>query len=231
MSEEQLADYKEQVRIQMENRKIEENFDKYAELDAEAESKKLQDAALEKKVKKAEIHLLEPRSRFYETRANPNYGPCGGAERAEAHYLTSTGKRNYFQWKTLKSHDSANCTIKLSTGFEDFENDFKVLRPRDDSGDADGKFPCGRKSGFEGKEFRIPEELKCERCVIQLTQEVGKDEVIYQCADIVILEDLTTNQFINYQCPKACLNGGFCQNGKCICRQGFLGDQCEVIGK
>ena len=66
----------------------------------------------------------------------------------------------------MKSHESSNCTVKLSTGFEDFETDFKVLRPRDESGDADGRFPCGRKAGFEGKEFKIPADITCDKCVI-----------------------------------------------------------------
>ena len=38
LSAEELADYNEQLRIQRENRKIEEGFDEYAQMDAEAES-------------------------------------------------------------------------------------------------------------------------------------------------------------------------------------------------
>ena len=131
----------------------------------------------------------------------------------------------------MKSHETAVCTVKISTGFDDFGNDFKVLRPRDDSGDPDGKFACGRKAGFEGREFRIPSDLKCERCVIQFTQEISPTELVHQCADIVILEDQSTKDFMSYQCPSACLNGGFCQNGQCLCRPGFIGNQCEQIGK
>ena len=90
----------------------------------------------------------------------------------------------------MKSHDQANCTVRLSSGFDDFDPDFKILRPRDNSGDADGRFPCGRKAGFEGKEFRLPDDIVCDKCVVQFVEEVSAKEKIHQCADIVIMEDL-----------------------------------------
>ena len=118
-----------------------------------------------------------------------NEAPCGGTERGAAHFLAQSDSRVYFQWKTLMAHASSNCTVSLSSGFDDYLTDFKVLRPRDDSGDPDGKFPCGRKSGFEGKEFRLPDDIVCDKCVIQLVHEVSSKEKIHQCADIVILEN------------------------------------------
>jgi len=56
--------------------------------------------------------------------------------------------------------------VRISTGFDDFDSDFKVLRPRDDSADAEGRFACGRKAGYDGKEFRIPNDMICEGCVL-----------------------------------------------------------------
>mmetsp|Transcript_43586 Transcript_43586/g.57735 ORF Transcript_43586/g.57735 Transcript_43586/m.57735 type:complete len:144 (+) Transcript_43586:692-1123(+) len=140
---------------------------------------------MSKNKRKAEIHLLEPRARHADNRGNGNKGPCGGIERGSTHYMAQSGSRNYIQWKTLKSHQYANCTVKLSTGGE-HEQDFTVLRPRDNSADYDGWFPCGRSSGFDGKEFRFPETLVCDNCIIQFVQEISKEEKIHQCADLVV---------------------------------------------
>ena len=68
------------------------------------------------------------------------------------------------------------------------------LHPRDGSNDFDGWFPCGRKAGFEGKEFRLPGSLTCYNCILQFIQEIGKDEKIHQCADIIVMEHLTSSE-------------------------------------
>lgn len=48
-----------------------------------------------------------------------------------------------------------------------------------------------------------------------------KEGIIYQCADIeVINSDMA-------ECIGSCLNEGVCVNGKCICRLGFIGDFCQ----
>ena len=49
LTEEEIA----QKKLEEENKKIEEGFDKYSELDAGAESQKIQNSVLEKKNKKA----------------------------------------------------------------------------------------------------------------------------------------------------------------------------------
>ena len=109
--------------------------------------------------------MLEPRARISETRGMVNKGPCGGTEKGNVHYMATSGSRNYIQWKTLKAHKWANCTVKMSTGSENAK-DFTVLRPRDNSADWDGWFPCGRTSGFEGKEFRLPNDVVCPGCIL-----------------------------------------------------------------
>lgn len=153
------------MRQEQENQKINENFDSYVEMDAAAESKKIAEHEMAKNKRKAEIHLIEPRSRLSENKGYANKGPCGGTERGYLHYMTQAGSRNYLQWKTLKSHKSANCTVSISEGGQ-FEQDFRVLHPKDNSAGFDGSFPCGRSAGFEGKEFKFPSSLTCVGCVL-----------------------------------------------------------------
>ena len=112
--------------------------------------------------------MLEPRARPSDNRGAGNKGPCGGTVKGKLHYMAAAGSRNYIQWKTVKSHKTAVCQLKLSMGSEN-ELDFKVLRPRDDSADREGKFPCGRQTGFEGKEFRFPDEAQCPGCILSFT--------------------------------------------------------------
>lgn len=123
--------------------------------------------------------MLDPMPRSYGQRHAGNKAPCGKAEKTHIHYLTQSGSRNYFHWRTLKAHDNSNCTVRISTGFEEFDSDFKVLRPRDDSADITGKFPCGRKAGYDGKEFRIPDDMVCDNCILQFTQEINALESIH----------------------------------------------------
>ena len=111
---------------------------------------------------------MEPRARRSDNRGFKNAGPCGGTERGNTHFMASAGSRNYIQWKTLKSNENANCTVRISTGSEN-ERDFKTIFPRDGSANFDGKFPCGRNAGFAGKEFRLPSEFNCDHCVLSFT--------------------------------------------------------------
>ena len=59
----------------------------------------------------------------------------------------------------------ANCTIHISPGSVEAQ-DYKLIRPRDESANIDGVFPCGRKPGYEWKEFRLPKDMVCESCTI-----------------------------------------------------------------
>jgi len=120
--------------------------------------------------------------------------------------MGSQGSRNYITWRTLKSHANSNCTIRISENHE--SNDFRLIRPLDGSDNFDGAFPCGRKVGFHGKEIRLPLDLVCESCVLQLTQEISKGEKIHQCADIVILEK-KNDEYVS-DCVGKCKNGGVC---------------------
>ena len=130
-----------------------------------------------KKQKHPEMHLLEPLARPYESRSTINSSPCGPAEKGPTHWIGSQGSRNLFQWRTLKGHHSANCTLRIASDAETSE--YKLLRPLDDSADFDGKFPCGRKAGFDGKEIKLPLDLICSSCVLSLTQEFSAEEKIH----------------------------------------------------
>lgn len=108
-----------------------------------------------------------------------------------------------------------------------------MLRPRDNSANFDGKFPCGRTAGFEGKEFKLPADLTCTSCILQFTQEISKDEEINQCADLAIAENLSAAEsmaaikLMREGCGGVCQHGGQCSNGECKCREGWEGQFCE----
>ena len=160
--EEKSAEQKEAEEIE----RIEEEFDNYRDADAAVETERLQEAVIARRQRRSEIHLLEPFARKYESRSDGNNAPCGPGEKGATHWMGSQGSKNFFQWRTLKAHHSSNCTLYISNGGE--TNEFRLMRPLDDSSDFDGKFPCGRKAGFEGKEIKLPLDLTCESCVIQL---------------------------------------------------------------
>ena len=162
--------------------------------------------AKKEKTKKAELHLLEPLARTYESRSTVNQGPCGPSPAGPTHWIGSQGSRNYITWRTLKSNANSNCTIKISEHKE--SENFRLIRPLDGSDNFDGAFPCGRRNGYHGKEIKLPPELICDSCVLQLTQHLSKDEVIHQCADIVITEK-RTDEYVS-DCVGKCKNGGVC---------------------
>ena len=107
--------------------------------------------------------------------------------------------------------------------------DFKVLRPKDGSAAIDGRFPCGRSVGVEGKEFRFPKDMSCDSCTLQFEWEIGPDQSIFQCADMAILAAETSEAAAD--CGAVCQNGGVCSNGVCKCREGFIGEYCDEQGK
>ena len=89
-------------------------------------------------------------------------------------------------WKVIHPSRHGNCTIRLGDGPN--ENDFRTLFPLDKSADKKGRFPCGRAlSDIEGKEFKVPANLSCDICTLQLEwiTDLGQ---IHLCSDISILD-------------------------------------------
>lgn len=98
----------------------------------------------------------------------------------------------------------ANCTLAISPG-SNLQEDFRLLRPRDGSANLDGYFPCGRKVGYEFKDFKLPKDLKCDSCTLQMTWVLNDNEKIHQCSDLTILDS-----FDSQPCKAPCENGGVC---------------------
>lgn len=118
---------------------------------------------------------MEPRQRIYD-------GSCAATSFGEKKYLAETSTRQLFQWRTKVGDPKATCIFRIGES----PNDMKTLQPRDIQTEADGKFPCGLKSGFEAREFRMP-ATDCPDCMIELEFSYKKNTVFY-CADIVLLE-------------------------------------------
>lgn len=68
---------------------IEKGFENYEKADVTKETEKLQEAVIAKKMKKAELHLLEPLARVYENRHSGNDAPCGPSGAGPTHWMGS----------------------------------------------------------------------------------------------------------------------------------------------
>lgn len=90
-----------------------------------------------------------------------NDGPCGGVDKQPVHYLARSASKNYVQWRVYHPASIGTCIVRLGT------NDDKIytLIPKDGSGSSDGSFPCGRESGYEGKDFNFP-NITCDECTL-----------------------------------------------------------------
>ena len=60
--------------------------------------------------------------------------------------------------------------MRVGSGMD--EDKFVTLKPRDGSARQDGSFPCGRQTGYEGKEFRLPKDYTCDSCTLQFEFEI-----------------------------------------------------------
>ena len=90
-----------------------------------------------------------------------NDGPCGSTEKQPVHYLAKMNSRNYVQWRVYHPSKTGTCIVRIGT------NDDKLytLIPKDGSATGDGSFPCGRESGYEGKDFIFP-NTSCDECTL-----------------------------------------------------------------
>ena len=144
--------------------------------------------------------------------------PCGGTKSGPVHYETTPGSRNIVAWRILKASPSGRCMVRV--GDSPREGDLKLVKPTDGSAGDDGSFPCGREvTSYESKEIRIPRDLSCDRCIMQLVWLTEEGEQ-FRCTDF----ESTTAEVA--ECFGQCLNGGICRNGKCMCPEGFDGSNC-----
>ena len=145
--------------------------------------------------------------------------PCGGTKSGPVHYETTPGSRNLVAWRILTADPTGRCLIRVSDTPK--EADMVVVKPTDGSAGDDGSFPCGREvTSYEAKEIKIPRDLECDSCLLQLTWMTEEGDQ-YRCTDF---ESASTEV---PECFGQCLNGGICKNGKCACGVGFSGSNCQ----
>ena len=150
---------------------------------------------------------------------NVNTKPCGNTRIGKVHYETTPGSRNLIGWKVLKASPTGTCVLRVADDPRDMV--MEVLTLTDGSQDKDGRFPCGRnETPFEAKEFKLPRDLICDTCILQLEWRTETDTQ-YRCVDF---ESIGTEI---PECFGQCLNGGICRNGKCACPDQFEGTNCQ----
>lgn len=119
-----------------------------------------------------------------------------------------------------KADPTGMCTFRIGAS----PDELKVMRPKTAAANSDGSFPCGRITGYESKEFRMP-ALNCESCFIELEWAIGAkgSQKLHYCADVSVLEPTAmpsiysagANKATTAECPGDCANEGECRNGKC----------------
>ena len=172
----------------------------------------------EEKEYRPEANVILPIRREGTVYSKYNMGPCGGVKKLLANTMVNEGATLNFVWETINPEVNGNCTVSLSKGFET-EGSFEVLNPTSNF-NADGSFECGRTKGFESKEFKLPPDYECDRCIMQFKWKTDSG-VYYSCSDVLI------NGTSLAACMSKCQNGGQCFNGQCICIDGYTGEFCE----
>jgi len=153
---------------------------------------------------------------------NPHLEPCGGFKPGRVHFDAEVSSKVFVAWKTVHPDATGNCTLRLGAGL--MQSNFEVIRPLDKSADIHGKFPCGRdQSDYDGKMIKLPLNLTCDECTIQLEWETKASGKLHMCSDIQILGGSVED------CAGQCTNGAVCMSGECQCRKGYSGKFCEIV--
>ena len=107
--------------------------------------------------------------------------PCGGTKTGAVHYETTPGSRNVVAWRILTPAPNGRCLIRVADTPR--ERDLVTVRPTDGSAGDDGSFPCGREiTSYEAKEVKIPRDLQCDQCVLQLVWQTDDGDQ-HRCVD------------------------------------------------
>lgn len=161
-----------------------------------------------------EAFVVQPLPRSNSLTKSP---PCGGAPKGKSHLLSEPGSFNPISWQIL-TPSLGKCSVRLSYGTD--VSNYHTLIPIDNSTDINGWFPCGDESGLHSKIFYFPKGSSCDICTLQWIWDT-LSITYYQCIDIEIIEG------IDSACYGKCKNGGYCNEGLCVCTQDWAGIYCE----
>lgn len=165
------------------------------------------------------LDVVSPMPRQEYRNISTPVGFCGGSNRGFTHYEAIQNGRTLVGWRVDQASPTGNCSIRISDVPR--ESSMIHLRPLDGSGNDKGWFPCGRiETNFEGKEVRIPRDIECDACILELVWQTEKGKQSY-CSDILVAGGLTQ------ECPGICQNDGICANGICMCTDSFEGTFCQ----
>jgi hypothetical protein len=157
-----------------------------------------------------------PRSAFQTIAPTSDF--CSNTQPGAVRFEAVQYGRTLIGWSVQQASDNSNCTLSVSNGSKT-----RLLKPiRDADVAEDGQFPCGRHTtSFEGREVRMPRDLECSGCVLQLTYDSAQTGRLSICSDMEIVGGLT------HECVHPCQNGGVCENGECVCIDQYYGPACE----
>ena len=130
-----------------------------------------------------QLIVVSPLRRRGTTQSVNTVGPCGVIEKSDANTLIRVGDRINTIWEVITPTANGNCTVSISAGLD---LDFKKLRPLDNVYNDDLSFSCGRKNGFEFKQFELPKDYSCDKCTFQLKWKTEKSEY-FHCSDLMII--------------------------------------------
>jgi len=127
------------------------------------------------------MELLSPLKRKDVDISRLGVRPCGGTKTGAVHYETTPGSRNLVAWRIHTPSLTGRCIIRVSD--TPFEANMVIAKPTDGSAAEDGSFPCGREiTNYEAKEIKIPRELVCDTCIIQVVW-ITEEGDQYRCVD------------------------------------------------
>lgn len=168
------------------------------------------------------IEFLEPKARSFnnipQAKSEAKRLNCPANDGSKkAHYLTTQGSKNQFEWRVKRASPSGNCTIRLSVDGDNY-------LPITPVGKSNFKFPCGRKVGYETATFALPRQIVSDDNVVAQLEFETELGTVVQCSDMIVQK---LNPFKLQKCDPKCQNGGVCKDGVCMCGHMYEGEFCE----